>query len=218
MKKRIVKRYSLTQQVADQLQKMIEDGVWKVGERIPTEPELTEMFAVSRNTLREAIRCLTSSGVLEVRQGDGTYVRVSNGFHARMGLAYEKVALDQVREARNVLEITMARLAARRRTAEDLQEIRRTLEARQLEDGEVRENTKADLAFHMAVARAAHNQVLENLYGSMEVYLESHISSRMAETALDSEQIATLHAELFRAILHQDDREAELCAQNILKI
>ncbi len=62
-----IKRYSLSQQVADQLESRIADGVYAVGEKIPTETELAEMFDVSRNTLREVIQCLTSVGILEVR-------------------------------------------------------------------------------------------------------------------------------------------------------
>ena len=216
MNERYVKRYSLAQQVADQLQKMIEDGVWEVGEKIPTEPELTEMFAVSRNTLREAVRCLTSEGILAVKQGDGTYVRANNGFHARMSMAYDQVSLSNIREARNMLEVTVARLAARRRQEEDIRELRRTLAQRR--ENEAGEDTKADVQFHMAIAKAAHNQILEELYGSLASYLENHIASRTAETTLNYGEIDALHEELFHAILQQDEDQAARCAQNILKI
>ena len=191
MDKRYVKRYSLAQQVADQLQKMIEKGVWEVGEKIPTEPELTDMFAVSRNTLREAIRCLTSEGILVVKQGDGTYVRANNGFRARMSMAYDQVSLSDIREARNMI---------------------------QRREKQAKEGTQADIQFHMAIAKAAHNQILEDLYGSLACYLENHITSRSAKTNMNSEEINTLHEELFNAILQQDEEQAERCAQNVLKI
>ena len=216
MNERYVKRYSLAQQVADQLQTMIEDGVWAVGEKIPTEPELTDMFAVSRNTLREAIRCLTSEGILVVKQGDGTYVRANNGFHARMSMAYDQVSLSNIREARNMLEVTVARLAARRRQEEDIRELRRTLAQRR--ETEAGEDTQADVQFHMAIAKAAHNQILEDLYGSLAAYLEDHIASRSAQTTLNYQQINALHEDLFHAILQQDEEQAAFCARNILKI
>ena len=82
MKNEPIKRYSLSEQVANQLEKMIENNVYKINERIPTEVELIECFNVSRNTIREAIRELVSAGILEVRQGDGTYVRANNRFDA----------------------------------------------------------------------------------------------------------------------------------------
>ena len=216
MNERIVKRYSLAQQVADQLQKMIEDGVWKIGEKIPTEPELTAMFSVSRTTLREAVRCLTTEGILVVKQGDGTYVRANNGFHARMSMAYDQVSLSNIQEARNMLELTVARLAARRRQENDIRELRRTLCLRQ-EKG-TGADPQADLAFHMAIARASHNKILEELYGSLATYLESHIASRSMETTMGTSEIDEVHEALFRAILCQDEDQAVRCAQNILKI
>ena len=75
MKNNSVKRYPLSRQVSDKLEQMIEKGEYHVGEKIHTEIELMDIFQVSRNTIREAIQSLTSAGVLEVRQGDGTYVR-----------------------------------------------------------------------------------------------------------------------------------------------
>ena len=218
MKEKRVKRYPLSRQVADQLEKMIEEGVYPVGERIPTEPELTEMFSVSRNTLREAIQSLTSAGILVVKQGDGTYVCANNRFHAHMSKEYEQVSLDNILEARNAMEITIAHLAARRRTEEDLVCIQETLLKRQQLENSEKENTRADIQFHLAIAQACHNKILNDLYKSISSYLESHIAERQAKTALKSAQIDQLHEDLFYAIRDQDEESASACAQNILKI
>ena len=59
----------------EQIRQRIDAGHWPLGQRLPPEPELAELLGMSRNTVREAVRVLTFSGVLEVRQGDGTYVR-----------------------------------------------------------------------------------------------------------------------------------------------
>lgn len=213
-----VKRYSLSKQVADQLEKMIEDGVYAVGEKIPTEPELTEMFSVSRNTLREAVQSLTAAGILVVKQGDGTYVRSNNRFHARMSLEYEQVSPEDILEARNALEITIAQLAAQRRTEDDLQRIEQTLHQRQMQAETERENTQADMQFHLAVSQACHNQILMNLYTSVSTYTESHIAERQASTALSISEIDSLHEKLFAAIRDQKPEHARICAQNILNI
>ncbi len=79
-------RSTLVEQVTEQIEQMIESGQWKVGEKIPPEPELMEQFAVSRNTLREAIRSLVHAGMLETRQGIGTTIKSDTN----LGLALEK--------------------------------------------------------------------------------------------------------------------------------
>lgn len=70
-------RRSLVDSTIELIRGQIEGGAWKVGERIPREQELAEMLEVGRNTVREAIRVLSHGQVLEVRQGDGTYVRTN---------------------------------------------------------------------------------------------------------------------------------------------
>lgn len=213
-----VKRYSLSRQVADQLEKMIAEGVYAVGEKIPTEPELTEMFDVSRNTLREAIQSLTAAGILLVKQGDGTYVRSNNRFHANMNMKYEQVSLHDILEARNALEVTIAYLAAQRRTEEDLSIIGQALDMRRKMKETEKENTRTDLQFHMTIAQACHNSILNDLYVSVSAYMESHIAERQAKTNLDDRQIDELHEKLFHAIRDQKSEEARVCARNILAI
>lgn len=66
---------SLVDQALEQLRRRISDGVWGVGQRLPTEPELVAELGISRNTVREAMRVLAFSGLIEIRQGDGSYVR-----------------------------------------------------------------------------------------------------------------------------------------------
>ena len=213
-----VKRYSLSKQVADQLEKMIEDGVYAVGEKIPTEPELTEMFGVSRNTLREAVQSLTAAGILLVKQGDGTYVRSNNRFHANMSMKYEQVSLHDIQEARNALEVTIAYLASQRRTQQDLAEVESALEMRQQMKETEKENTRTDLQFHMAIAQACHNRILIDLYSSVSSYMESHIAERQADTSLNHREIDVMHEKLFEAIRDQKPEQARAYAQNILDI
>src|SRR5690606_31355336 len=77
-----VGRSSLVDQVAGRMEALIDAGEWPVGERIPTEMELADQFEVSRNTLREAIRALVHAGLLQTRQGSGTYVSSSSVLEA----------------------------------------------------------------------------------------------------------------------------------------
>ena len=218
MNNQSVKRYPLSKQVSDQLEQMIESGQYEVGQRIPTEPELMEMFSVSRNTIREAIKSLTWSGVLEVKQGDGTYVRATNRFHANMKQKYAQVSLEDIAEARNAMEITISYLAAMRRTDEDMEKITVAYTRRKGLKDTIKENTQADMDFHMSIAQACQNVILTDLYCSISDYLEDHISKRHMESSLDFDEIDALHERLYLAIRNKNAPEAAASAQNILKI
>ena len=218
MNTKSVKRYPLSKQVADKLEDMIEKGEFAVGDKINTEIELMEIFSVSRNTIREAIQSLTSAGVLEVRQGDGTYVRSSNRFNANMSMKYAKESLADINEARKCFEITIARLASLRRTDEDLFAIKAALVKRSELREDLKENTKADIEFHMEIAKACHNRILIDLYESISTFLENHIAEKAAVTHLENTEIDRLHEELYLAIRNEDPEMAGTCAVNILNI
>ena len=213
-----VKRYSLSKQVADSLEEMIEKGEYAVGEKINSEVELMKMFDVSRNTIREAVQALTSAGVLEVKQGDGPYVRSSNRFNANMNLKYEQISLKDIKEARNAIEISIVNLAAQRCTEKDLKTITAKYEKRKMLQETKKENTLADIEFHVAIAKASHNKILIDLYQSISSYLENHISERQADNDYDIEKIDALHECLYEAIKHHDSKQAIECTQNILNI
>lgn len=215
---KVVKRYPLSKQVADKLEKMIETGEYDVGDRIPTEVELMNMFSVSRNTIREAIQSLTSAGVLDVRQGDGTYVRSSNRFNANMSMKCAQVSEQDIKEARNSIEIAIVNLASRRRTEKDMEHISAAYQRRQSLKDNDKENTKADIDFHMAIAYACHNKILIDLYQSISAYMESQIAHRTAETSMDSDHIDMLHEQLYLAIQNKEQYAANVYARNILKI
>ena len=211
-----IKRDSLSKQISDQLEQMIESGKFKIGEKIPTEPELMDLFQVSRNTIREAIRALTWSGILEVRQGDGTYVKASNGFCANMKKKYEQVSLEDIQEARNCIEVTIAHLAAIRREESDLKNISEKLKNRSELRENVKENTLADIAFHKSIAQASHNVIMIDLYDSISDYLENNIIEKNISSKISDEEIDYLHEELYRAIKDKNTSKAVIAAKNIV--
>ena len=213
-----IKRYSLSKQVSDELEQMIARGEYVVGDKIPTETELIEMFQVSRNTIREAIKALTWAGILEIKQGDGTYVISSNRFAAALNQRYEEISIEDIKEARKCIEVTIADLAARRYLDSDVEEMKRSFEKRQscLEDE--KENTRADIEFHMAIAKACHNVILLDLYQSISDYLMAHITERKHELSFSAKEVDILHEKLYKAILERNEKEAALAAHNIVNI
>ncbi len=144
--------------VLDQLQAQVSGGSWPVGERIPAETDLAARLGVSRPAVREAIRALVHVGVLEVRRGDGTYVRST----ADPRPLLRRVAHASIRdffEVQVAYDVQAARLAALRRTDADLDRLERLLGARDEATGPEAFGT-ADAAFHLGIAEASRNPVL----------------------------------------------------------
>lgn len=123
-----VKRPRLSSEILARLQQGIRDGVLNVGDKLPSERELAESMGVSRNSVREAIRALEALGVIEVRHGDGTFIRepdVASLLGPYFDVLHEKgTFLKEVLEFRRLLEPSLAHLAAERATDDDLQDFR----------------------------------------------------------------------------------------------
>ncbi|MDI9915985.1 FadR/GntR family transcriptional regulator [Rhodococcus sp. IEGM 1379] len=160
----VVRKESAYEQSLDWMRAQIADGSWTVGNRIPTEPELMSVLGVGRNTVREAIKTLTSTGVLEIRRGSGTFVRARTDIGGLLG---KRTAVDEMKyvfEVRRALEIEAVRLACDRRTDADVRILRELAEKR---DVAVEDFADVDLAFHTAVVNAAHNPVLKDLFAGI---------------------------------------------------
>ncbi|MED4909571.1 FadR/GntR family transcriptional regulator [Brevibacillus centrosporus] len=209
-------RSSLVKQIVEQLAKRVEAGDWKVGERIPPEPELVEQLGVSRNTLREAVQALIHTGMLEARQGDGTYVRSSSVFGAAMQRRLQRSAVFEILEVRYGLEREIARLAAMRRSTSDLANIREKLEQAYHVFQDVDAYVRADVAFHIAIAEATKNSVMIDLYKYMAESLHLSVNSTVDLTGHIQTQFKT-HAELVEAISIQDPDAAEAAVRNVIE-
>ncbi|MEV7871722.1 FadR/GntR family transcriptional regulator [Streptomyces sp. NPDC088124] len=163
------RRSALSDQVIAELRNQITSGAWPVGSRIPTEPELVEQLGVARNTVREAVRALAHNGLLDIRQGSGTYVVATSELAGVMHRRFADADPLHVAELRSTLESSAARLAARRRTERDLGQLD-TLLARRDEAwaaGDAERFVAADATLHLAVVAASHNEVLTALYADL---------------------------------------------------
>jgi DNA-binding FadR family transcriptional regulator len=176
---RTARRSSLVDQVIGQLRDEIVGGAWAVGAKIPPEPVLSETLGVGRNTVREAVRALTHAGLLESRQGDGTYVRATSELSGAVRRRLETAELVEILEVRRGLEVEAARLAATRRTDADVAAIAVALARRDAAwaAGEHSAFVEADLVFHTAVVEATHNRVLTDLYRDFSAALRASIGA-----------------------------------------
>ena len=101
----VVRKESAYEQSLDWMRAQISDGAWTVGNRVPTEPELMSVLGVGRNTVREAIKTLTSTGVLEIRRGSGTFVRARTDIGGLLGKHASVDEMKYVFEVRRALEM-----------------------------------------------------------------------------------------------------------------
>ncbi|MFI1099569.1 FadR/GntR family transcriptional regulator [Streptomyces melanogenes] len=163
------RRSALADQVIAQLRNQITSGEWPVGSRIPTEPELVEQLGVARNTVREAVRALAHNGLLDIRQGSGTYVVATSELAGVMHRRFADADPRHVAELRSTLESSAARLAAERRTERDLAQLDALLARREEAwgSGDAEAFVAADATLHLAIVAASHNDVLTELYADL---------------------------------------------------
>jgi DNA-binding FadR family transcriptional regulator len=202
---------SVTDDAIDKIRERIVSGVWRPGDRLPKESELAAELGLSRNSLREAVRALSQLRVLEVRQGDGTYVSSlepdllleSTGFVSHLLLGETAVALYEVRR---ILEAAAARIDDQEKIelghSLDLMRAAKTVE----------ELVDADVAFHAVIARAAGNPVLTSLLASLATRtLRVRLwHGRAADDALDVTREE--HRRIFEAIMQGDPELARAAA------
>jgi DNA-binding FadR family transcriptional regulator len=203
-------RYSLTEQAIEALRERIAGGVWPVGGRIPTGAELGATLGVGRNTVREATRALVHAGLLETRQGDGTYVRANSELAGAMRRRAASARTLEVLEVRRALETEAAALAAQRRTDDDLSrlEAARTERLARWEAGDIDGVVDGDLALHRAVVAAAHSPMLAELYDQISLALRDAIRHLTINRGVSDDDLASVHDKLIDAIRTGDAKSA----------
>ncbi|GFN24297.1 FadR/GntR family transcriptional regulator [Thermanaeromonas sp. C210] len=162
-------RRKLTDEVAEYIIQKIKEGSYKVGDKLPTELILARELGVSRGTLREAINKLSSMGILDVRQGEGTFVKetsvssIMDSLKRLLNIDYG--TLQDLLTARLFIEKGLVSLAAGRAKAGDIASLRTILTA--MDEAVANKNalefSRLDEQFHFELARIAKNKVLEKV-------------------------------------------------------
>ncbi|MFD7298614.1 FadR/GntR family transcriptional regulator [Streptomyces sp. NPDC059897] len=210
----------LVEQAAERLRTQIADGVWPVGTRLPGETTLAKELGVGRSTVREALRALTGQGMLRPKQGAGVFVtalRPVEDWPTRL----RRAAIADVYEVRTLLEIQAARLAAERRTDEDVAAMRSALAARRAAaaGGPGDAFVDADIALHATVVAAAHNPVLTDLFAEFAPALREALIDLLAlvdARGAKEDHGDAAHAELVEAVAAADAEAAGRAARDEL--
>lgn len=160
--------------MAEQLQKQIKEGKLKEGDKLPTEPELMKVFGVGRSTIREAVKMLLNKGYISVQQGRGTFVESQTPVNESFEQRFKRADIQDLYDVRKILEAAIAERAALHRTEQDLKDIQEYTMKRKVsaKAGLLKECFEADICFHVAVAKATHNEILFELYRSAAMHLQ----------------------------------------------
>lgn len=213
------KQNRIYQDVVEQIQEAILEGTLKVGELLPPERKLIEMFGVSRGTLREALRVLQQKGMIEIKTGvaGGSMIKgiTSEGFSENLALLirYQKVSLNHLAEFREGIEGTVAALAAERATDEDIKNLkelyRQSAEAFAAGSEQWDTVIRCDEQIHLSLARITGNPLfmtlLETLYLNIHTYHESYLP--MTESIL-AENLNDLKI-IIEAVTAKDSQKAQ---------
>ncbi|MFK4467107.1 GntR family transcriptional repressor for pyruvate dehydrogenase complex [Bacillus sp. RC252] len=200
---------------------MIKNGTLKPGDKLLPVHQLAEQFQVGRSAVREALSALRAMGLIEMKQGEGTYVRnfdpssLTKSLNNKLLMKKEDIL--NLLEVRKVLEVGAVRAAAAKRTGANLQNMKQWLDEMAKSIGDEKAGEKADFHFHMGIAESSHNNIL--------LELMNHVSEMIAETIGESrriilygeqttsERLLEEHQSIYDAVLKQD---VELAQQAML--
>ncbi|HEY4337606.1 MAG TPA: FadR/GntR family transcriptional regulator [Puia sp.] len=211
-------RHSLADAVVGRLQQQVSLGVYKPGEKLPSEPELMAEFGVGRSTIREAVRILANTGLLTVRQGSGTRVEAQRGIAEPLPQRLRRANATDLDEVRQLLEIKIAEKAALLRTRKDLMKMKSLLEQRNAAalSHDIEGAIHSDIQFHIAIAVASRNDILADLYRTVAEQMSRHfqLTHLTTKSFIESQQ---LHEQLLQAIVDQDPKKAWHYAETIAR-
>jgi GntR family transcriptional repressor for pyruvate dehydrogenase complex len=208
-----IARVAISDEVIVRFKDLIARRVFVPGGKLPPERDLASALAVSRPTLRQALRALQILGVIRSRQGSGSYLAESAADILRQplefALAMKGIAETDLFETRCTLEVKLASLAAKRRTGEDVTEMRDTLASMRASYGDPDLWCVHEIHFHDCIVRAARNAVMSTV---MEMLSFMLLESRRETVRMVTDYSASYdaHQNVFNEIEKQD---AEAAAQ-----
>jgi GntR family galactonate operon transcriptional repressor len=219
MQKRSFRNGRLSEQVLQEMRRLIVEDYPAPGSRLPKEAELAERFQVSRIVIREAMKILEDRGMVDIRAGRGTLTVAPKPDRVKESLLLlfrdqpmpTVEEMESMLELRQVLEETSANLAAVRATAQDLQEIEEALNGMEEDGRDLKATIEADLRFHRAVMRAAHNPYLELVLDPVMSAFLQQIKLTNFHTGID------LHRHIFDEIKAHNPIGARQAVRRLMK-
>jgi len=199
----------LYQQIAQKMTATIKRGVWRRGQRMPSERDLAERYHVSRPTIREAIIALELSGLVEVRQGSGVYVTGWNKESAAGLMRELDTGAFELTEARRIFEGETAALAATAITDEQLQQLAELYAVMADKNTPDEEADRADRQFHLTVAQATQNSAIAGVVESLwDMRYASPLCRAILARAAIMRPVAREHQSILKTLQARDPKAA----------
>lgn len=225
---RPIKSKRTTEIILDQIKELIVKGELSQGDKLLTENELSERFQVSRTSVREALAALSLTGILEIRQGGGIYVKAnaSNAIIEPLTfiLLLEKNKLQNILEVRKALEVEAAGLAALRRNEEELATLGDLIEQMENDLPDAQNSEALDLKFHLTLAKASENPLLDRMMNTVQEIMGQTLQVTRAlwmsaTTEGTSYRLFEDHRNIYEMIRDQDaDMARKLTYEHLRKV
>src|ERR1700686_1853616 len=200
----------LYEDVGERLGLFVRESSMAPGDQFPAERDLAKRLQVSRTSVRQSFVVLQALGFVDVRHGEGVFLRRTRGFgESLVKLLERRRRLPDVLEAREALEVKLAELAATHRGAEDMAAMRVALSMMEREIMAGGLGTEGDAAFHHAIALAARNQVLLHLIDAMAEVIQERRVESLSEPGRPPRSLEA-HTRILSAI---ESRSAQLAAE-----
>jgi GntR family transcriptional repressor for pyruvate dehydrogenase complex len=205
-----IERQNVSEAAMKEIQRLIIGGEWKQGSKLPSENELAKMMGVSRVTIRSALQKLSSVGLIESRQGEGTFVSTLDGGHYVNMLIpltmLEEENQKSVMEFRRIIETEQAALAAKRATEEDIRKLTENYEQMMQLDCSSQEFCDMDIEFHLLIAEASKNPLLIKTTNILQGIVTENIIYYTRQT--NQNLAGPYHKEIMDAIAAHDPNAA----------
>ncbi|NLI91728.1 MAG: FadR family transcriptional regulator [Peptococcaceae bacterium] len=215
MKLKPVKTRRIYEEIVEQIRLLVSEGHVKAGDRLPSERDLAERLQVSRASVREALSALEMMGLLEIRSGEGTYIKQVNIDSVVAPLAWvlsmEKDTVLELLEVRKILETQAAVLAAERAESDELMEMRDALEEMRSDLNTERLGDASDHSFHYAIARGTKNKILLRLMNAISDTMRQTLQAsriKLFESEGIPERLYREHEDIYLAIEAKSPKEA----------
>jgi GntR family transcriptional repressor for pyruvate dehydrogenase complex len=223
--KKDVKGNKIYENIAKHIKQQILNGDLAPGQRLPSVKELCDRYDVSRPSVREALSALKVMGLIETKQGEGSTVKAYTPMDIDMSdfqqvLINDETMLELV-EAREALELTNSRLAAVKRTNEDLKKLQEIINKMEfnLLTKDIKESEQLDMLFHLTIAQSTHNSIIVRLLETISAPLAKSMQEirKLCYSDLDFHQILfDMHRAIYLAILKGEPSLAEQAMLNHL--
>lgn len=211
----ILKHTKLITKIVEEIKNQIIRGELQAGQKLPPQDKWAKEMGISRGTLREALNQLVLIGIIEMKQGNGTYVKsiTPSSFMESLSLALimDKSSVSELLDARLCIESAVAFWAAKKASTKDMQELKKTCQ--QMREAYQHNNTeefiKKDLEFHILIAKSSKNRVLMRVVQTIREVLYQFIADFFSLMPDTMKNALNYHTRILKAIENQNPEKAK---------